>query len=115
MIAEPLLAGGIEDRRDAKVLVDALCGVGVRAAASQADALRVWFGENLYEFTGAAGEYVLADPCVDNTKVLSADVDLLVSALERIQARCRFEIYEDAKLVSYHHFRWPQAAAEHPK
>jgi hypothetical protein len=110
MSRELLLAGGIEDGRSAKALAAALADVGVRAGVSQAGALRLWFYENLYEFEGAQGDYVVADPGVDNLKTLTAEVDLMVSALERAKSRCRFEIYEDETLVSYHHVMWPKGA-----
>ena len=110
MSRDLLLAGGIEDSRNAKALAAALADAGVRAGVSQAGALRLWFCENLYEFDGAHGDYVVADPSVDNLKILTADVGLMVSALERAKSRCRFEIYEGEELVSYHHVMWPQGA-----
>ncbi|UPT64954.1 MAG: hypothetical protein M0D54_10950 [Hyphomonadaceae bacterium JAD_PAG50586_4] len=109
MSAEPFLAGGLAERRNATELAAALADTGVRAGVSQAGALRLWFGEHLYEFGSASGDYVVADPCVNDLDTLTAEVGLMVAAMERVGARCRFEVYEGEKLVSYHHVTWPSA------
>lgn len=103
-----LLAGGIDDRRSASSLAAALDGVGVRTGVSQAGALRLWFGDNLYEFDGGPS-YVLADPGVESLATLTNEVTTMITALDRVKAKCRFEIYDGDALVSYHHVMWPQA------